>query len=149
MVNELTYKIRGWEKVNSENRLRNRFLGYIALTCLLTLFEFMTAGQYRKWVILCGIIGGWCYGLGMEVLLRNLKNEIEVYNIGLISRSVLYVVPLVFSDSLLLFVNAIRSNSIWLLFSALYMVVMQVGVIWYLSSSLELRKLNGKPPYRE
>lgn len=126
-----------------EKSLRKWFWGYIALTCLLTLFEFVTSGHYRKWVILYGGIGGWCFGLGMETL--NRKDKIEVYNIGLISQSVLYVVPLVFSDSLLLLVNAIRTGPIWLLFAALYMVLMQAGIIWYLSRSLEVQKPDRQP----
>jgi hypothetical protein len=108
--------------------LHLRYIGYIAITILWALAEWMTDGQYRVWFILFGGSLGFGIGLGTE----SFRATDEILSVKIISRATLYVVPLVFCDSLLLLINSLRTNSFIILLISIYMILSQMICIFFI-----------------
>lgn len=106
-----------------------RFVTYVILVVIWTIAQLVTDGAYFPYLTLAGIITGYSVGMGIES--RRLGFETLESISRVISRGALYALPLGLSGSVL-GLTKLGSNSMGML-AVVFMLVVQVGVIVYLS----------------
>ncbi|MCE5314371.1 MAG: hypothetical protein ABFD49_04715 [Armatimonadota bacterium] len=111
---------------------RAMFALYAAMAVALEVFEFTTAGCYRRMALVFALIAGFGFGHAIEYARWQLvENESRPLHISkrVLSRSSLYVVPLLFSDSLLLLT---RLNSTAFVVAPIFILAVQIGFLLYI-----------------
>lgn len=106
-----------------------RLVTYVILVVIWTIAQLVTDGAYFPYLTLAGIITGYSVGIGIESRRLGLETEESISRV--ISRGALYALPFGLSGSLL-GLTRFGSNSTAML-GAVFMLVVQVGVIVYLS----------------